>query len=188
MPSLSSLPDGARLLDVFRRYPETTRPLIEYHEVLLRGPSPLSVGERELIAAYVSGLNACCYCHGIHARTAEAFGIEEGALEALVEDVEAAAGIASKMRPLLHYVKKLTETPAKMTERDAEPVYAAGWDETALFHAVSICALFNFMNRLVEGMGVESSAAIRADQRRRNSDIENHRYLDFGRELGIFEN
>ncbi len=59
MPNLRSLPDGARLLDVFARYPETTRPLIEYHEVLLRGPSPLSVAERELIAAYVSGLNAC---------------------------------------------------------------------------------------------------------------------------------
>ncbi len=155
MPTLPSLPDGARLLDVFTRFPELTRPLIEYHEVLLRGPSPLSVGERELIAAYVSGLNACRYCHGIHARTAEAFGIEKGSLEALVEDFDAEAGIDAKMRPLLRYVKKLTETPARMTEGDAEPVYAAGWDETALFHAVSICALFNFMNRLVEGCGLK---------------------------------
>ena len=155
MPNLPSLPDGARLLDVFSRYPEVTEPLIEYHEALLRGPSPLSMAERELIAAYVSGLNACRYCHGIHARTAEAFGIEEGALERLVEDVEATAGIDAKMKPLLRYVKKLTEAPARMTERDAEPVYAAGWDETALFHAVSVCALFNFMNRLVEGCGLK---------------------------------
>ena len=155
MPNLRSLPTGARLLDVFTRYPETTRPLIEYHEVLLRGPSPLSVAERELIAAYVSGLNACRYCHGIHARTAEAFGIEEGALEVLLQDVDAAAGIDDRMKPLLRYAKKLTQTPARMTEADAEPVYAAGWDETALFHAVSICALFNFMNRLVEGCGLK---------------------------------
>lgn len=158
MPALPSLPDGARLLDVFIRFPELTRPLIEYHEVLLRGPSPLSVGERELIAAYVSGLNACRYCQGIHARTAEAFGIEDGALEALVEDIEAAAGVDAKLRPLLRYVRKLTETLARMTERDCEPVYAAGWDETALFHAVSICALFNLMNRLVEGCGLKGDA------------------------------
>ena len=155
MPNLPSLPEGARLLDVFSRIPDLTKPLIEYHEVLLRGPSPLSVGERELIAAYVSGLNACRYCHGIHARTAEAFGIDEGALEALVEDIDAAAGLDARMRPLLRYVKKLTETPARMTESDAAPVFEAGWDETALVHAVSICALFNFMNRLVEGCGLK---------------------------------
>ncbi len=163
MPNLPSLPEGARLLDVFTRYPETTKPLIEYHEVLLRGPSPISVAERELIAAYVSGLNACRYCHGIHARTAEAFGIAEGTLEALVEDAEAVAGIDSKMKPLLRYLKKLTETPSRMTEGDAEPVYAAGWDETALFHAVSICALFNFMNRLVEGCGLKGDPGYAAE-------------------------
>jgi AhpD family alkylhydroperoxidase len=41
----------------------------------LRGPSPFTVAERELIAAYVSGLNACGYCHGIHRVTADAFGV-----------------------------------------------------------------------------------------------------------------
>ena len=96
-------------------------------------------------------------------RTAEAFGIAEGALEALVEDAEAVAGIDGKMRVLLRYVKKLTETPARMTEGDADPVYAAGWDETALFHAVSICALFNFMNRLVSSLGIEADAAYLAE-------------------------
>ncbi len=73
----------------------------------------------------------------------------------LVQDGDAAAGIDARMKPLLRYAKKLTETPARMTEADAEPVYAADWDETALFHAVSICALFNFMNRLVEGCGLK---------------------------------
>jgi hypothetical protein len=61
------LPEKATLLDVFRMFPETNRPLLEFHEVLLRGASPFTEAERELIAAYVSGLNGCRYCHGVHA-------------------------------------------------------------------------------------------------------------------------
>jgi 3-mercaptopyruvate sulfurtransferase SseA len=30
-----------------------------------------------------------------------------------------------------------------------------GWDDTALYHTVAVTALFNFMNRLVERMGIE---------------------------------
>jgi len=59
MAYLQSLPVVVVLLDVFRAYPETARPLLDYHRALMRGPSPLSVADRELIAAYVSGLNAC---------------------------------------------------------------------------------------------------------------------------------
>ena len=113
---LPSLPVGAVLLDVFHDYPEIARPLLDYHQALLRGPSPLSVAERELIAAYVSGLNACRYCHGVHAATAQAFGIGEGTLAALLADVTTAP-IAERMKPLLLYVGKPTLTPAKITLR-----------------------------------------------------------------------
>jgi hypothetical protein len=41
-----------------------------------------------------------------------------------------------------------------MVEADAAAVYAAGWDEQALFDAISVCALFNLMNRIIEGSGV----------------------------------
>jgi AhpD family alkylhydroperoxidase len=71
MPFLASLRAGANLVDVFRKFPETSRPLIEFHEALLRGPSPFTAAERELIAAYVSGVNQCRYCHAVHAATAQ---------------------------------------------------------------------------------------------------------------------
>lgn len=60
------------------------------------------------------------------------------------------------MRPVLRYVRKLTLTPSRMTPSDADEVFAAGWDEQALHDAVSVCALFNFMNRLVDGLGIEA--------------------------------
>ncbi|MQA85743.1 MAG: peroxidase-related enzyme [Streptosporangiales bacterium] len=158
MSYLPSLPRDGVLLDVFKAFPEHAGPLLDYHQVLLRGPSPLSEAERELIAAYVSGLNACHYCHGVHTATAEAFGIPEGLLADLVADVDAAAA-DPRMRPILRYVRKLTLTPARMTPSDADEVFAAGWDERALHDAVSVCALFNFMNRLVEGLGIDAGEA-----------------------------
>ena len=49
-----NLPDPADLGDVFRAYPETVPPLLDYHDRLLRGDSPLNVAECEIIPAYVS--------------------------------------------------------------------------------------------------------------------------------------
>ncbi|WP_328450707.1 MULTISPECIES: carboxymuconolactone decarboxylase family protein [unclassified Amycolatopsis] len=158
MSYLKSLPAETTLLQVFRSYPDPARHLLAFHETLLRGDSPFSPGEREMIAAYVSGLNACDYCHGIHTVTAEAFGIPEGVLTAAVADL-ASSPVDDKLKPVLAYVGKLTRTPSRMTDADAEAVFAAGWDEQALHDAVLVCALFNFMNRMVEGLGIKADAA-----------------------------
>ncbi|HXL90510.1 MAG TPA: peroxidase-related enzyme [Streptosporangiaceae bacterium] len=153
MSYLPSLPPEAVLVDVFRSRPELYRPLIDYHEVLLRGPSPLSVAERELIAAYVSGLNECRYCHGVHSATACAFGVPEATMAALLADVDSAP-VEDRLKPLLAYARKLTLAPATLTDADAAAVRAAGWEEQALHDTVAVCALFNMMNRLVEGLGI----------------------------------
>jgi len=155
---LPSLGADAVLLDVFKAFGETSKPLIDYHQILLRGPSPFTVAERELIAAYVSGLNACHYCHGVHGATAQAFGVSEGLLGDLLKDVETAE-VEPRMRPVLRYVRKLTLSPSRMTTADAEDLLSAGWDERALHDAVSVCALFNLMNRLVEGLGIDAGDA-----------------------------
>ena len=55
----------------------------------------------------------------------------------------------------MRYARKLTQQPNGVTQSDADAIFAAGWDETALYHTVAITALFNFMNRLVEGVGIE---------------------------------
>ncbi|MDS0136218.1 MULTISPECIES: carboxymuconolactone decarboxylase family protein [unclassified Amycolatopsis] len=158
MSYLKSLPSETTLLQVFQAYPGPARHLLAFHELVLRGESPFTPGERELIAAYVSGLNSCDYCHGIHTVTAEAFGIPEGTLAAALADLES-ANVDARLKPVLAYVGKLTRTPSKMTDADAEAVFAAGWDERALHDAVLVCALFNFMNRMVEGLGIRADEA-----------------------------
>lgn len=154
MPYLPSMAAKATLLDIFKKFPETSRPLIEFHEVLLRGPSPFSEGERELIAAFVSALNNCRYCHGVHTATAEMLGVEKGMVDKLLEDIDTAP-VPDKLKPVLRYASKLTRAANGVSQADADMVLDAGWDETALYHLVAVTALFNFMNRLVEGLGIE---------------------------------
>jgi uncharacterized peroxidase-related enzyme len=162
MSFLRSLPDDAVLMQVFKQHPESAKPLIAFHDVLMRSPSPFTDGERELIAAYVSGVNGCTYCHGVHTATAEAFGVEPGLLAALLSDVDTAP-VDDRLRPVLRYVGKLTATPAKMTQADADAVFAAGWADDALYAAVMVCALFNFMNRMVDGLGIVTNPSYFAE-------------------------
>lgn len=176
------------LADVFRAYPHGVPELLAYHDILLRGESDLSISERELIAAYVSGINACGFCFGAHSIIASAFGLSEVLIRALVDDLEAAP-VEQRLKSLLHYVGKLTRTPARVTEQDRAQVYAAGWSARALHDAVATCALFNFMNRLVEGMGVRTSPAIQAAQRERHDaaaqQYDRSPYVNYGRRIGV---
>jgi len=153
MPLLPSLPEPAHLSDLYMLFPENVRPLMEYTDGLLRGDGALSVGERELIATYVSALNACTFCAGAHRAYAEVFGISPALIDALIEDFDRAP-VDEKLRPVLAYVAKLNTLPSKLVTRDAQAVYDAGWSEAALYEAVQVCALFNMMNRIIEGTGI----------------------------------
>ena len=134
-------------------------------EQVMRTESPLSIGQRELLATFVSSLNSCQFCYGAHLAFSKAFGIEDEKLASLLEDIENAA-IEEELKPLLRYVKKLTLEPSKIQKKDAEDVFRAGWSELALFDAVQVCSLFNMMNRLVDGTGVKPETV--------NTDLDQH--------------
>jgi uncharacterized peroxidase-related enzyme len=161
-PSIAADPD---LAAIFRRFPHAVAPLLTFHDRILRDPSPLTVAQRELIAAYVSGLNACTFCHGAHRVAAEAFGVDDSLMEALMADPETSP-VEPALKPLLAYARKLTLTPTRIVQVDVDAVYAAGWDEQALFDAISVCALFNMMNRIVEGSGIRRDPLADAPEER----------------------
>jgi uncharacterized peroxidase-related enzyme len=154
MSYLRALPPDAGLLQIFQAFPEVARPLLEYHEVLLRGDSPFTAGERELIAAYVSSLNNYSYCRAVHSQTAVALRIQADTISEIfsASDLE---HLDERMRPVLAFVRKLTLSPGGLRAADVDPIFAAGWDDRALHDATAICGLFNLMNRLVNGLGIE---------------------------------
>ena len=154
MPFVSFLPDDAGMREIIMSRPDQLGPFSQLVNVLLRGPSSFTEGERELIGAFVSSTNDCPFCAGAHAAAASHLDIPESTLEALAADLETAL-VDERLKPVLRYVEKLTKTPYRMTQADADAVLAAGWDESALSDAVLICALFNMANRVVDGHGVD---------------------------------
>lgn len=168
MPFFKSYADDSGPGEVFLKYPEIYKPWAEASQALMNGPSPLTPGEREMIAAYVVGVAECRYAYVGHTAAAYAWGIEEGLIDKLLGDLEGAP-IAEEFKPLLAFVKKLTLTPSAVSQEDADAVFAAGWDEKALHDAIAVTARMNFMCRLVQGHGfVPMGPAIakeRAEQR-----------------------
>ena len=161
MPFFKSLPENSGPANVFAAYPEIYGHWTKMGEALMNGPSPLTPGEREMIQAYVAGLNNCRFSYLGHCAAAEEWGIESGLIDKLLADPDTAP-VEEKFRPLLSYVKKLTLTPSEMTQADADAVFAAGWDEKALHDTIAVTARMNFMNRLVEGHGFVQTDPARA--------------------------
>jgi len=154
MSHLPSAPDTT-LMDQFRAHPEIAAPLHRFAEAVMRGPSPFSAAERELIAAHVSALNRCDFCLASHAGAAERLGIGRDVLDALPEGA-GATPVPEPMRPVLAYAEKLTRDPASVGTGDVEAMLGAGWDETAVAHAALVAGFFALMNRWVEGLGIET--------------------------------
>jgi uncharacterized peroxidase-related enzyme len=156
MPFFKSFADESEIGDVYRHEPRIWKHFGEFSRELMRGPSPLSPGERELIAGFVSGLNACEFCHGAHTAAAVAFGFPDDLMPQLLDNIDTAS-VDDKLKPILKYVKKLTLTSARMVQADADAVFAAGWDETALHHAIGVAARYNLVNRLIHGHGIQAN-------------------------------
>jgi uncharacterized peroxidase-related enzyme len=144
---------GIRGAMAFR--PETARPLNDLVEVLLTGPSTLSLGERELIATYVSSRNCTHYCHSIHGMIAAA---HLGGDEALVKQVKTdfmKAAISPKLKALLVIAGKVQQDGKLVTAADVDAARHLGATDIEIHDTVLIAAAFCMYNRYVDGLGTE---------------------------------
>jgi len=135
-----------------RYRPETGKPLLELAEVLLRGPHPLTAGERELIAAYVSGLNECTFCCSSHSAFAAA-QLPEGM--PLVDQVRAdldTAPVSPKLRALLRIAGAVRDDGRKVTADLVDAARAEGATDLEVHDTVLIAAAFCMYNRYVDGL------------------------------------
>ena len=159
MPFLKKLGPDARVFDAFKAWPDVYGPMMEMSQRTMRdAKSALTDGERELVGTFVSKLNRCAYCTEVHNSAVQAYGIDPSLVTKLAEDIESAP-VSAKLKPLLHYVRKLTLDQSRMVQADADAVLAAGWSEDDLNLAIAIAAMFNFMNRFVHGLGIQEDPA-----------------------------
>jgi uncharacterized peroxidase-related enzyme len=115
------------------------------HEAM-RGPSAWSVGDRELMAAFVSKVNECEFCIKAHAAVAERAYGDGTNVAAVLFDLETAP-IADSLRATLHMLRKLVRENTVSVE-DMRAVLAAGASREQIEDALAVCFAFDTTNRL----------------------------------------
>lgn len=145
------LPDAAKL--VFYRPDFYGARAKEFTHEAMRGPSDWSVGDRELMAAYVSKVNESVFCIGAHTATASR-AYQDGRLVAAVLDDLEAAPVEEPLRATLRMLGKLTRD-GKVGADDIRKVLAAGASPQQVRDALAVCAAFNITDRLADAFGFE---------------------------------
>jgi len=140
------------IMGMIIQYPKSGELLRQLKDEIIQGESILSVGEREMIALYVSGRNECVYCSNSHGSTAERLlGVERDVLEEVICNPEAAP-ISELMKSLLSIAGSVQVGGRKVTEAQVARARAAGADDKAIHDTVLIAAMFCAFNRYVDGL------------------------------------
>jgi uncharacterized peroxidase-related enzyme len=130
----------------------TGKALCHFTQAGLRGPSPLTVAERELIATYVSSLNECNFCVSIHGAVVNELAKDQGNTVACAINHIETPGISSKMRALLNIAGKVQQSGKSVTEGDIQAARDQGATDEEIHDTVYIAASFCFFNRYVDGL------------------------------------
>jgi uncharacterized peroxidase-related enzyme len=143
------VPDAARL--VFYRPDFYGGRAKEFTHEAMRGPSRWPVADRELMAAYVSVVNASAFCTGAHTATAtQAYG-DAAKVRAALTDLESAP-VSEPLRATLRLLGKLT-AEGTVDAADVRRVLAAGVSPEQVRDALAVCAAFNITDRLADSFG-----------------------------------
>lgn len=136
------------------QYPKLAEAMIRLDEQIMRGDSPLSPGERELIASFVSARSNCTWCTRTH--SAVAAKLLEGGMP-LVEQVHRNyrdAPISEKMKAFLRLAGQVQQGGGSVTDEAVEQARAAGATDREIHDVVLVAADFSKWNRYVDALQV----------------------------------
>ncbi|HEY6500528.1 MAG TPA: carboxymuconolactone decarboxylase family protein [Streptosporangiaceae bacterium] len=149
--SRQPLPDAAKLV-FYRPDFYGTKAKAFTHEAM-RGPSAWSVGDRELMAAYVSQVNNSPFCIGAHTATAsQAYG-DGPRVAAVLADLDSAP-IEEPLRATLRMLGQLTAS-GTLNADDVRTVLAVGVTPEQVKDALAVGAAFNTTDRLADAFGFQ---------------------------------
>jgi len=64
--------------------------------------------------------------------------------------------LEEKEKALFRFIDKVNHDSPRIAPDDMQPLYAAGWNDEAIYFAITVCALFNFYNRWIDATGVHA--------------------------------
>lgn len=145
-----------KVANVFRAQsllPHTIAPHVDLYTALMFGPGPLAREDRELVAVVVSSFNDCDYCVAHHSAALGALWRNDERVRTAARDFRRLP-LPHKTQLLLEYAEQLTHKPFSMDAALIDELREAGATDDEILHVNLIAAYFNFVNRVVLGLGV----------------------------------
>lgn len=147
-----NLPDRPGIIALLESRPVLGEALSILAQVLLRGPSSILEGEREMIAAYTSYQNDCAFCHETHLRAAaNLLGLP---LDEARHVITGQISHSQKMTDMFEVADGVVHL-----DRGGIEVTIAGFRESStltdaeIHDVVAITSAFCMYNRYVDGLG-----------------------------------
>lgn len=134
-----------------------------YRAALHNSANTLPTWLQETLSSYVSILNDCPYSlanHWANARHLMNDDVKADAIEAALQSGDLESVFDGCELALLNYTRKLTCEPCAMVEEDVLQLRRAGLDDGEILEANQIVAYFNYVNRLLNGLGVSTEGDI----------------------------
>ena len=131
--------------------PDSAQPIRELTQLLLRGESTLTEGERELIASLVSHRNECRFCTTAHTAAADILLGDTTTCDLVKQNFESAP-VSDKMKALLNVAALVQHSGRAVTPEAVERAKAAGATDRELHDTILIAALFCLYNKYVDGL------------------------------------
>ena len=136
---------------------DSAAPIRALTQVLLRGPSTLTEGQRELIAAVVSNRNECKFCTAAHTAAADILLGENNTSAKVKQDISTAP-VSDKMKALLTIASQVQQGGKYVTDRSVKKAKEEGATDIEIHDTVLIAALFCLYNRYVDGLATFTPA------------------------------
>lgn len=138
--------------------PDSINHHMELYLGIMFGKSPLKRYQREMIAVIVSVSNHCEYCQLHHAEALLHYWKDQTRIDRLKTDFTA-ADLDEADILLCKYAQELTTNPSGNFEGLTSAMKKAGLSDRQILDANLVTAYFNFVNRIVIGLGVVSDEA-----------------------------
>ena len=148
MVSGMRLPDAARVAFYHKNFFGV--PMGAWTQATMRGPSPWSVAERELMACMVAKWNACAFCVGAHSAVA-AKEMQRPAVDEAISDYQTAP-ISGELKSALAFLEVMTLRPKDLKAEDAKVTLNAGVSAQALMDVIAVGALFSIVTRYADAL------------------------------------
>lgn len=132
--------------------PESIVKHMDLYLEIMFSKSELSRAEREMIAVVVSAANNCSYCQVHHAEALKSYWKDTDRVNHIRGEFKN-ANLSEKETALCVFAQQLTKFPGKDLEQ-VEQLKQVNLSDEAILDATLVVSYFNFVNRIVLGLGV----------------------------------